>query len=88
MHEVETAVGLIIDWQYRAVGHDESSVALDDGLAQTPTHLRLWKLDVIYHLRFQYAPPHKQQCCSLSYVAALSAFANLHFRLFPSHLVC
>lgn len=57
MHEVEKAVGLFIDWQYRAVGLAESAVALDDGLTQNTTHLRLTKLDVIYHLRSPNAPP-------------------------------
>jgi hypothetical protein len=37
MHEVEQAVGLIIDWQNWAVDLAESSVAQDDDRAQTPT---------------------------------------------------
>jgi hypothetical protein len=37
MHEVESAVGLIIDWQNWAVDLAESLVARDDDRAQTPT---------------------------------------------------
>jgi hypothetical protein len=38
MHEVEQAVGLIIDWQNWAVDLAESSVAQDDDRAQISAH--------------------------------------------------